>query len=170
VSRGGDLASAATALLPALDRYARSLTRDPVAAEDLVQDTLAAALARRERYDPRRPLRQWLFAIMHNRFVDDRRREQVARSSIAGPVLPPELAGQELAAELTLVAAAVERLPLEQREALHLVVVEGMSYAEAAATLAVPIGTVMSRLARARARLREEPRDVAAVRQQFRIV
>lgn len=145
-------------LLPSLLRYALSLTRDEVAAEDLVHDTLILALAENSSYRAGAPLRQWLFAILHNRFISDIRREQTRErhaatlSDLSGSVAPPE---QEVAVALTQTQAGLDALPAEQREALHLVVIEGLSYAQAAEAIGVPIGTLMSRIARARARLRD---------------
>jgi RNA polymerase sigma-70 factor (ECF subfamily) len=143
--------------LPALMRYAQALTHDPVAAEELVQDALVRAYDRRSTFDPRFSLRAWLFSILHNTFVSsyrrrraEARREQIAAdlaTSVADPV-------QEQAAELQRIGAAFQALPLDQRTVLHLVTVEGLSYAEAAQALEIPVGTVMSRLSRARAALR----------------
>lgn len=145
-------------LLPAMLRYARSLTRDDTAAEDLVHDALVAALAADAGFDPARPLRPWLFGIVHNRFVSDLRRARVRSDHAAAAVVPAvaDCAPQELAVALADADAAFGRLPAEQREVLHLIAVEGLSYQDTAEALAVPIGTVMSRLARARQRMREE--------------
>jgi len=143
--------------LAALTRYAQALTRDPLAAEELVQDTLVRAYDRRLTFDPRRSLRAWLFSILHNTFVSshrrrraEARREQMA-AELASPVVDPV---QEQAAELQRIRAGFQTLPLEHRAVLHLVAVEGLSYVEAAQALAIPVGTVMSRLSRGRAALR----------------
>lgn len=140
--------------LPGLLRYARSLTRDRGAAEDLVHDALVAALTPGSGYDAERALRPWLFALIHNRFVSDRRRESTReqhRTTTApdqAAMLPP----QEEALSLRQIGEALAKMPTDQREALHLVSVEGLSYKEAAEATDVPIGTVMSRIARARGR------------------
>ncbi len=143
--------------LTSLRRYARSLARNDHDAEDLVHDTLLRAYEKRGSYDGRRKLRTWLFSILHNVFVDRRRSEASSRRrherSAAGA--PLHLApGQEHHVRLAQVRAAFMQLPEDQRAALHLVAIEGMSYGEAAAALDVPVGTLMSRLSRARAALR----------------
>jgi len=142
------------ALIPRLRRYARALVADPGAADDLVQDTLERALGKFHLWKPGTDLRAWLFTIMHNVFVNQirRRRESVAFDEEATelPVRPAHdgaLATRDL-------QRALERLPSEQREVLLLVVLEEMSYQEVARALEVPIGTVMSRLSRARDKLR----------------
>jgi RNA polymerase sigma-70 factor, ECF subfamily len=144
--------------VPALLRYARSLLRDEAGTEDLVQDVLVAAYANAASYTPDRPLRSWLFTILHNRFVSDARRAAVRerhRAALAEappPVQPPE---QETHLRLRQIERSLRALGDDQRAVLHLVAVEGLSYQEAAAVLAIPIGTLISRLSRARARLRE---------------
>jgi RNA polymerase sigma-70 factor (ECF subfamily) len=155
-----------TESVPALDvtpqlgpllRYARALTRDAAEAEDLVQDTLVRALAKHRTYDPGRSLRAWLFSILHNTFVSQRRRRlaERRRDTAAARSAPLEAAPeQEHAAELRQVQAAFGALPDAHRAVLHLVAVEGWSYQDAAQVLEVPVGTVMSRLSRARAGLR----------------
>jgi RNA polymerase sigma factor (sigma-70 family) len=140
-----------------LRRYARSLARDESQAEDLVQDTLVRAYERRSSFRPGGNLRGWLLSILHNTFIDHRRRhvaefrrlEQAA--ALADTVVPPE---QESRLRLQQVQAAFTSLPDEQRAALHLVAIEGLSYQEAANALKIPVGTLMSRLGRARATLR----------------
>ncbi len=144
-------------LLGPLRRYARSLARDESQAEDLVQDTLVRAYERRGSFRPGGNLRGWLLSILHNTFIDHRRRhvaefrrlEQAA--ALADTVVPPE---QESRLRLQQVQAAFTSLPDEQRAALHLVAIEGLSYQEAANALKIPVGTLMSRLGRARATLR----------------
>jgi RNA polymerase sigma-70 factor, ECF subfamily len=158
-------------------RYAMALTRDRSEAEELVQDALVRAFAKRETYDPSRSLRAWLFAILHNVFVSGRRRrhaEQRRHSTAArqNPVdTPPD---QEHAAELMQVQAAFAALSAEHRAVLHLIAVEGWSYQDAASALEIPIGTVMSRLSRARAGLRallnDEPAAGHGTRPYLRIV
>ncbi|MFL5135203.1 MAG: sigma-70 family RNA polymerase sigma factor [Microvirga sp.] len=144
-------------LLGPLRRYARSLTRDETQADDLVQDTLVRAYERHGSIRSGGNLRGWLLSILHNAFVDDRRRhvaearrlEQAA--ALAETAAPP---AQESQVRLQQVQSAFLRLPDEQRAALHLVAIEGLPYQEAADALGIPVGTLMSRLGRARATLR----------------
>lgn len=159
--------------LPALMRYARSLVRGD-AAEDLVHDTLVAAYSHADRFQRERSLRVWLFSILHNRFVSDVRRqatrERYAADALhlADEISPPE---QEHALRLRQVERALAALNPDQREALHLVAVEGLSYQDAAAVLDVPIGTLISRISRARTRLREmEEGSATAPAARLRIV
>ena len=144
--------------LPSLLRYARALTRDDAAAEDLVQDAMVLACQRRETYQEGRSLRTWLCAIIHNRFVDDQRRLRAERNRdhwVAREAGGHVDATQEDAIRLNALERAFLGLPRNQRTVLHLVAVEGLSYREVATALAVPLGTVMSRLSRARAALRQ---------------
>ncbi|MPR13093.1 sigma-70 family RNA polymerase sigma factor [Microvirga tunisiensis] len=144
-------------LLGPLRRYARSLARDESQAEDLVQDTLVRAYEGRSSFRPGGNLRGWLLSILHNTFIDHRRRhvaelrrlEQAA--AVAETAAPPD---QESRVRLQQVQAAFMSLPDEQRAALHLVAIEGLPYQEAANALRIPIGTLMSRLGRARVTLR----------------
>jgi len=140
--------------IPRLRRYARALAGDRTAADDLVQDTLERAWAKLSLFRRGTDLRAWLFTVMHNIYVNQR------RSARPGSVLDeemPELA-QPARETDTLVLrdldAAIGRLPPDQREILLLVALEDMSYEEAARVVGIPIGTVMSRLARAREKLR----------------
>lgn len=150
--------------LPAVLRFARSLTRDASAADDLVQDTVVRALERRHQYDETRSYRAWLMTLAHNLFVDGWRRGQVRRKaqprleSVSRSIEP----NQEHAAILQQTLRAFDSLAADQRAVLHLVVVEGASYAEAAAILDIPVGTVMSRLSRARLALRNPVPSVSA--------
>lgn len=143
------------ALLPRLRRYARVLTGDRFAADDLVQDTLERAWTRHRQWRPGSDLRAWLFAIMHNRRVDLARSERFGAASDEDPVAAAPLYSPTAVDGLDL-QRAFARLSTEHREVLALVGVEQLSYGEAADALGLPIGTVMSRLSRARARLREE--------------
>lgn len=140
--------------IPALRRYARVLLRDGERAEDLLQDCLERALARRHLWRPG-SLRGWLFRMMRNLHLNEVRRQQrrPAGESIDDhePALP---ATQGLRLEVNRVLAAFEQLPEAQREALLLIAVESLSYREAARILEVPEGTVVSRVSRARERLR----------------
>jgi RNA polymerase sigma factor (sigma-70 family) len=144
--------------LAAMRRYARSLTRDPVDADDVVQDALVRAIEGERTYQPTRSRRRWLMAIVHNVFVSARRREaaEARRNDRFADTLMAHIAPeQEERVRLGEVARAFSALPDHHRAVLHLVAVEGLSYQEAAEVLQVPVGTVMSRLARARAGLRE---------------
>ena len=143
-------------LIPQLRRYARFLMRDILQADDLVQDCLVRSLAAQSSYDPTRSLKSWTFAIMHNLFIDGKR--SVQRVGVAEELKEETLAhaghSPEESVELKDVARAMDRLKTEQREVLLLVAVEGMSYREVGSILELPIGTVMSRLYRAREHLR----------------
>jgi len=150
-------------LLPALLRYARALVRNPADAEELVHDTLIRAYERRDTFDTRRSLRPWLFSILHNLYIDEYRRRQMEERAVeaiidSGAASPP-LSDADTRVQLAQIHQAFTCLPEAQRAALHLVAVEGLSYQEAADALEIPIGTLMSRLSRARTALRlmDEP-------------
>jgi len=143
--------------LPSLRRYARTLARSEIDAEDLVHDALVRAYERRASFHIGHNLRVWLMSILHNIFVDRvrARRAEVRRLARVKERLEPQFPPmQDIHLRLSQVWEAFIELPDEQRAALHLVAVEGLSYAQAAATLAIPVGTLMSRIARARATLR----------------
>ncbi|MDO8959802.1 MAG: sigma-70 family RNA polymerase sigma factor [Rhodocyclaceae bacterium] len=147
---------AIVAEIPRLRRYARALTGRVDAADDLVQDTLTRALEKWRFWQRERELRPWLFSIMHNLHVDAHRRSHQVVFCDADDLPPPvQRAEQNDALALRDLERSLALLPLEQREVLLLVGLEELSYAEVARALAIPPGTVMSRLARARARLRE---------------
>lgn len=143
-------------LIPRLRRFARSLVADPSAADDLVQATLERALARGSSMRNQDALQPWLFSILYRQFIDEQRR--AARWAIlsalftgrdeAGPPTPEQI----LDAQTSL--SGFSRLSADQRALLMLVSVEGLAYREAAQVLGIPIGTVMSRLSRARQALR----------------
>ncbi len=140
--------------IPRLRRYARALTGDAARADDLVQDTLERALAKRPLWRPGN-LRAWLLAMMHNVFVNQLR--AAARVDFRSPEELPDVpvpARQTDGLELRDVERALARLAPEQRELLLLVGLEDLSYEEAARVVGAPLGTVMSRLSRARDRLR----------------
>lgn len=154
-------------LLPALMRYARRLTGNDSDAEDLVQDALVRAYANADKYQRGRPLRIWLFSILHNVFVSGVRRQAVREQFRAdmvatGDVVEPPT--QEQLVRLHQVEAALAALPAEQQAVLHLVAVEGLSYQDAADAIGIPIGTLISRLSRARARLRALEEGAPAAR------
>lgn len=143
--------------LGALRRYARSLTRGGADAEDLVHDALVRAYERRATFQKGGDLRSWLLSILHNSFIDRMRsrKAEAGRLERAAELQPGEAAAsQDHVVRLAQVRQAFLGLPEEQRAALHLVAIEGLSYQQAADTLAVPIGTLMSRIGRARAALR----------------
>lgn len=142
--------------IPRLRRYARALTGDSARADDLVQDTLERAWSRFSLWRHGSDLRAWLFTVMHNVFVNQVAQQKTRREDPLpedDPLIPVE-ATQERALETRDLIAALERLPLEQREVLLLVGLEGLRYEEVARVLDIPVGTVMSRLARGRERLR----------------
>lgn len=147
-------------VVPHLDdlwRYARVLTRDDADADDLLQESLARAIRLAGSYDPGRPLLNWLVTIVRNTFLSSRKRSAAEQRRIEAVAAGAGLATgpvQEQSADLHKVVAAFELLAPDQREALQLVAVLGFSYADAAETLGVPVGTVMSRLSRGRAALR----------------
>ena len=142
--------------LPRLRRYARAMLGDSAAADDLVQDTLERAWSRISQWRAGSDLRAWLFGIMHNLRVDQLRRG-------SPPTLPldddasavPTRPTQSDRLEVLDIESALSKLPDDQREVLLLVALEEMRYAEIAAALGIPIGTVMSRLSRGRERLRQ---------------
>ncbi len=143
-------------LIPSLRRYAYALVREHAAADDLVQDTLERALSRWSSRRPDGDLRAWLFAILRNLHVGGHRQAQRRGASVAIDDADPAdpAAGPDAMLEAHDVLAAVDQLPEEQKSLLLLVGVEDFSYDEAARILGLPVGTVMSRLSRARKRLR----------------
>lgn len=146
-----------TAEIPRLRRYAIALLRDRTAADDLVQDVVLRALDRLHLWRDGSNMRTWLFTIMHNLHANDRRR--LSRTADNRPLDEAALARgvpaeQESAVELSQLSEAIAALPEAQRQVLLLVGLEGLSYAEVATALDVPVGTVMSRLSRAREDLR----------------
>jgi RNA polymerase sigma-70 factor, ECF subfamily len=158
------------AALPRLRRYARVLTGDASRADDLVQDTLARAWEKRQLWRAGSDLRAWLFTIMHNVHVNQfsTRRREFAESSLDaddGPVAGwqiPVRATQSDRLELNEVLIQIGRLPTDQREVLILAAVEELRYEDIARIQGVPIGTVMSRLNRAREKLRRMNADTPA--------
>ena len=141
--------------IPRLRRYARALLGDRYAADDLVQDTLERAWNKFHLWRPGSDLRAWLFSIMHNVFVNQvrSRRSDIERTMEELPVIAVR-ATQSDSLEIADVERALRVLPEEQREVLLLVAVEEMTYEEVSRALAIPIGTVMSRLSRGRERMR----------------
>jgi len=140
--------------VPRLRRYARALTGDVNRADDLVQDTFERALAKLDLWQPGSDLRAWLFTLMHNLFVNQIRIRRPPETVMEEALDEPVSGGQMEALVARDIYSALARLPEEQREVLLLVGLEQFGYAEAAQVLGVPAGTVMSRLSRARERMR----------------
>jgi RNA polymerase sigma-70 factor, ECF subfamily len=146
---------AVTAEIPRLRRYARALLGDDGEADDLIQDTLERAIERLHQWRDGDNPRKWLFSILHNLHIDELRRKSRR---------PPHVGLDNVGADQSAPAAdgasgrdldtALHLLSQEQRQVVLLVGLEGLSYAETADVLSVPVGTVMSRLARGRDRLR----------------
>jgi RNA polymerase sigma-70 factor (ECF subfamily) len=152
-----DIKAEITVHIASLRRYARALMRDRSDAEDLMQDALARALSRSHQFKPGTNMRAWLFTILHNIHVNNVRAKVVRPNEV--PVEDHEQrlstpARQDGRIELRDMSRAIETLPAEQRQVLLLVGLEGMKYDEVATVLGVPIGTVMSRLSRAREAVR----------------
>lgn len=145
--------------LPSLRRYSRALTGSSEQADDLVQECLARAIDRLHLFKPGTNMRSWLFTILHNQHINlvkrqARRPDREAledREAITASVP----AGQEQYLALQDIQKALEKLPKDQREVLLLIGLEEMSYVEASEILGIPVGTVMSRLSRARGQLRK---------------
>ena len=137
-------------LLPRLRRFARTITRNPHDANDLVQVTVERALLKFEQWEDEAKLESWMFGIMRNAWIDEVR----ARARRDRTFAPAE-AGENVGARTTdqesiALQSALAQLPEEQRMAIGLVLIEGFSYKEAAQVLDIPIGTLTSRLARGR--------------------
>jgi RNA polymerase sigma-70 factor (ECF subfamily) len=147
------------ACVPALRRYAVGLLRSRDEADDLVHDCLVRALDKLHTRRDENDIRTWLFTILHNLFISQMRRRRLRPVPEALDEIPESVHSQRPAQEDGLqwrdLLRDLERLPEEQRSVVLLVSVEDLSYAETAAVLGVPIGTVMSRLARGRERLRQ---------------
>ena len=139
-------------LLPRLRRFARSLARNAQDADDLVQITAERALARAEQFQPEHSVASWLFGILRNAWIDEgrsrRRRETLLEPEALAERVADTAAGSD--PELLCLQDALTRLPDDQRLAVALVLVEGLSYKEAASIMSVPVGTLTSRLARGR--------------------
>jgi RNA polymerase sigma-70 factor (ECF subfamily) len=155
---GEDPAAAVAQHIVALRRYARSLVRNSVEADDLVQECLTRAVARLRVWNEVRDLRAYLFTILNNVHLDT-----IAQRKRAGNVVPIDEAMASLSSrpnqlariEANELGEALERIPEEQRRVVLLVGVGGMKYHEIASMLGIPIGTVMSRLSRGREALRQ---------------
>ncbi|HEV2365246.1 MAG TPA: sigma-70 family RNA polymerase sigma factor [Caulobacteraceae bacterium] len=149
-----------TELLPRLRRFGRALTGDSAEADDLVQTALERAWARRRQWREGTRLDAWIFAIMRNAWTDEAR-ARARRRTVDDPdealaaVADPGIASLEEKLEARAAERALAALPAEQRAAVALVLIEGLSYREAAQALGVPEGTLTSRLGRARTALAE---------------
>jgi len=146
-------------LIPVLRRYARALVRNRADADDLVQDCLERAVSRwTQRHGGN--VRAWLFAILHNLAVDRFRRSAARGRHVSIDETNEDHFGNAATQEQRLmyrdVLNKLAKLPEDQRAVLLLVAVEDLSYADAAHVLGVPVGTIMSRLSRARERLQQE--------------
>jgi RNA polymerase sigma-70 factor (ECF subfamily) len=146
-----DFAEQVAQHIPRLRRYARALTHDPAWADDLMQDTLERALQRRWQFRFDRSLTSWLFTILYRLFLNEVARRNAAageESDVPEPAVMPDMPAQ------IDMQRALARLTPEHRAVIVLIGLEQLSYNEAAAVLDVPVGTVMSRLSRARMQLR----------------
>ncbi len=143
-------------LLPRLRRFARVLVRSDADAHDLVQETIERALAKRSGFRPGTRLDSWAFTIMRRIFIDQSRSSArwarvVAPTDERTPdVADAAMAGEDLRADALAVRDAIQALPDDQRLAVALVLIDGLSYAEAAEVMGVPAGTLTSRLVRGR--------------------
>jgi RNA polymerase sigma-70 factor (ECF subfamily) len=152
-----DLMSEVQPLIPALRRYARAMLRDRDSADDLVQDCLERVICHWSERRRAEDTRQWVFAVAHNLAVDKLRQEKRRGIHVAiedvdeGTMV--SAAAQEHRVRHNELMRALDTLPQDQRSVILLISVEDLSYAEAAEALGVPIGTVMSRLARGREKL-----------------
>lgn len=150
-----DIREALCELLPRLRRFSRTLARNPADADDLLQVALERALKRSAQWRPGERLDAWVFGIIRNAWIDEVRARQrgsrvFAPEEYGDHVGDSPIDRQDLA---MTVHAAMQRLPEEQRMAIALVLIEGLSYQEAAHALEIPIGTLTSRLARGRGAL-----------------
>jgi len=161
-------------VIPGLRRYANALVRDPTEADDLVQDCLERAVARWGQRRADGDTRSWLYAILHNLAVNRwrtlRRRGVMASIQTVNQAVLSVAPAQEHDLARADILRALDRLPDEYRAVILLVTVEGLSYAETARILDTPLGTVMSRLSRGRARLASAMADDAPVRSHLRRV
>lgn len=156
-NRTHEVREAMTSEIPSLRRYARSLCASIDEADDVVQETLKLAVQASDRWRGDGPLRAWLFTILRNEFNRTRRIAQRWRTIDVDEISDAPMAPTSPPTDPFLMkklADALAELPADQREALVLVSIEGATYAEAAAITGAPIGTIMSRLSRARAKMR----------------
>ncbi len=146
-------------VLPALRRFAFSLTKNEDRADDLVQDSVERALLKAEYFEPGTNLRSWMFTVCRRIFLNQIRKQKTQGVSVDIEDAPQTKLSAAASQDMTLACkemlTAMEKLPMRDKIVLSLIVVEGMKYDEAAEVLDVPIGTVRSRLSRARTRLKE---------------
>lgn len=147
-----DFADALAQQIPRLRRYARALTHDVAWADDLVQDTLERALQRRWLFRINTNLTAWLFTMLYRLYLNDATRRRT-RFALPEEDVPEMADDADLALQLDM-QRALARLSFEHRAVIVLIGLEQLSYQEAAEVLGIPIGTVMSRLTRARTQLR----------------
>ena len=169
-----EIRSRMVAVLPRLRRFAYALTGSTEQGDDLVQETCLRALSRVERWQPGSRLDSWMYRIAQNLWLDQMRANKVRGEVVdidAMEVIPGSDGREITESQLTLEAvnAALHRLPAEQRAVVALVCIEGVSYKEAADITGVPMGTIMSRLARARQAL-HTILDEPALMQNARVV
>jgi RNA polymerase sigma-70 factor (ECF subfamily) len=152
-----DIHRAVEAEIPCLRRYARKLARDNAAAEDLLQECLVRGLGKQHLWREGTNMRAWLCTILHNQYVNEIRRSVREGITVELSKLEEPLARaptQDKGLELRDLSSAMKTLSAAQREAIILVGIEGFEYAQVALATGVPVGTVRSRLARGRHRLR----------------
>ena len=148
-----------TQVIPQLRRYARGLVNHREKADDLVQDCLERALSRRHLWDESRAIRPWLFTIMHNLYANAARRFNRTPDLLSIDQVEESASADSPDSSLNDLNVALNQLSPQHREILLLIGLEQMSYKETAEVLDIPLGTVMSRLTRARKRLRELMQD-----------
>ena len=155
-AQAADIRRSVTELIPALRGFARSITRNVTLADDLVQETLLRALANIHQFSPGTNLKAWLFAILRNTHISQAKRRNRELNSLASAVEPEDIGAapaQHWLAATSALRASLEELPEDQREVVILIGGLGLSYEECADICGCPIGTIKSRLNRARARL-----------------
>jgi len=149
--------AAIAAEISRLRRYARALVGKASQADDLVQECLARALSNQSQWREGASPRKWLLTILHNVYIDEGRRQTRRPDATPLDAVPEPVSGEHGGGiDIMEITDALGRLPEEQRQALLLVSLEGLSYAETAEVLDIPVGTVMSRVARGRERLRHD--------------
>lgn len=159
--------------IPRLRRYARSLAADEDAADDLVQDCLERAIRKQHQWRRHGRIRSWLYSVLYSVFLNGVRRDRKLRRNVSLDRVDGVLAApsrQEQETDCKSIVGAMQALPEEQRAAIALVALEGLSYDEAAEVLDVPIGTLRSRLFRGRDKLRELYDEPAPFRAHLRRV
>ena len=157
--------------IPRLRRYARALVGDRSGADDLVQDTVERGWGRIGEWRRDSEMRAWLFGIMHNLHIDQLRARRLQTTMLDDETAPTaHIVNHSAGLEIRDMEVALKLLPVEQREILLLVGLEGMTYDQVAGTLGLPLGTVMSRLSRGREKLRILMEDKAAPAASLQVV